>query len=63
MYVQHMCAWYLWRSEEGIGFFRIVVTDGCKRPCGLWEPNLGTLKEQQVILTTEPSLYAQDDFS
>lgn len=64
MSVYYMQAWYLWRSEEDTGFFRTGVTEGCKLPRGLWEPNLGTLQEQQVTLITEPSLYAQeDDFS
>ena len=31
-------------------------TDNCEPPCGGWELNLGLLQEQQVLLTTEPSL-------
>jgi hypothetical protein len=31
------------------------VRDGCGPPCGFWEPDLGPLQEQQVLLTTEPS--------
>lgn len=29
------------------------VADGCKLSCGNWAPNLGSLQEQQVFLTTE----------
>jgi hypothetical protein len=32
------------------------ITDGCELPCGCWELNSGTLEEQSVLLTTEPSL-------
>jgi hypothetical protein len=32
------------------------VTDSCELPCGSWELNQGGLKEQPVLLTTEPSL-------
>jgi hypothetical protein len=32
------------------------ITDGCEPPCGCWELNSGPLKEQPVLLTTEPSL-------
>lgn len=33
------------------------VTDGCEPPpYGCWEPNLGPLQEQQMLLTAEPSL-------
>ena len=27
--------------------------------CGCWEPNLGLLQEQQLLLTTDPSVQAQ----
>jgi hypothetical protein len=29
---------------------------GCEPPCGCWELNLGSLEEQSVLLTAEPSL-------
>lgn len=32
------------------------VKEGCKPPCGYWELNLCTLKEQPVVLTTKPLL-------
>ena len=31
-------------------------TDSCELPCGCWELNLGLLKEQPGLLTTESSL-------
>jgi hypothetical protein len=30
------------------------VQDGCELPCGCWEPSLGPLQKQPVLLTTEP---------
>jgi hypothetical protein len=35
-----------------------VSVDSCELPCGCWELNPGTLEEQPVLLTTEPSLQA-----
>ena len=32
------------------------ITDSCKPPGGCWVLNLGSLEEQSVLLTTEPSL-------
>jgi hypothetical protein len=32
------------------------VTDRRELPCECWESNLGPLQEQEVFLTTEPSL-------
>jgi hypothetical protein len=32
------------------------ITDGCEPPCGCWELNSGSLEEESVLLTTEPSL-------
>ena len=33
-----------------------LTTYSCEPPCGCWELNSGPLKEQSVLLTTEPSL-------
>ena len=41
--------------EEAIG----THYRGCEPPCGCWELNSGTLEEQSVLLTTEPSLQPQ----
>jgi hypothetical protein len=38
--------------EEGID----LITDGCEPPCGCWELNSGSLEEQSVLSTAEPSL-------
>lgn len=35
------------------------TTDGCDLPCGFWELNSGTLEEQSVLLTFEPSLWTK----
>ena len=53
MYVYHVCAWCLWRPEEGIRSPGTGVTDGCEPPYGYWESNLGPLEEQQVLLKAE----------
>jgi hypothetical protein len=49
---------YACMTEEGIKQKRASdpITDGCEPPCGFWELNSGPLKEQLVLLTTEPSL-------
>lgn len=33
--------------------------DGCEPTCGCWEPTLGHLQEQQVLLATKPSFQPQ----
>ena len=33
-----------------------LITGGYEPPCGCWELNSGPLKEQAMLLTTEPSL-------
>ena len=33
-----------------------LITDVCEPPCGCWELNSGSLEEQSVLLTAEPSL-------
>lgn len=53
MYVFHVHAWYLWKSEEGIGSLYIGVIDGYGPLCECWEWILGPLQEQ-VLLTNEP---------
>jgi hypothetical protein len=35
---------------------RDLITDGCEPPCGCWELNSGSLEEQAMLLTAEPSL-------
>jgi hypothetical protein len=38
------------------GSYETRVTEGCELSCGCWESKLGLLKEQQVLLASEPSL-------
>jgi hypothetical protein len=33
-----------------------LITDSCEPPCGFWDLNSGSLEEQSVLLTAEPSL-------
>lgn len=47
-----------WRTEEGEPSPRTGVRSGCRALCGSWEPNAGTLYEQQVFLIAEQSLQA-----
>jgi hypothetical protein len=42
-----MCAWYLERPEEGIGFLTVGVTNVCEILGGCWDLNL-------ELLGTEP---------
>ena len=56
VYTNHIRAWCLQRSEEGVGSPRTGVIDGCEPPCRCQELNSGLLEEQPVLLTTKPSL-------
>lgn len=47
--VYHMNACWLSRPEKG-------VVDGYELPCGCWEPHLGPLEMQQVLLMLPSSL-------
>jgi hypothetical protein len=55
-YVYHVCVWYPGSSEGGIGSPRNDVTDSCEAPGQSWNPNVGLLQEQQMLITPEPSL-------
>lgn len=55
--VPSVCAWFLWRPEEGIESPETRITDSWELPCRCWELNLGPLEEQQpVLLIAESSL-------
>lgn len=41
------------RPEEGSRPLGTVATEGCKLPCGCWDPNPGPSREQPLLLTTE----------
>lgn len=53
-----MYVWYPWRSEEDTGCPGTGIMDSYEPPCGCWESNPDPLQQQQVLLTTEPSLRA-----
>ena len=42
------------KSEDGVKYPGTGVTDGCEPLYGCWESNLGPLKEQPLLLTSEP---------
>lgn len=44
------------RSEKSCRTPWTTVTDICKPACGWWDPYSGAMQEQQLLLTTEPSL-------
>jgi hypothetical protein len=56
VYVHHVHAWYLERSEEDTRYPGTGLRAGCELPCGCWELNLGPMQELQVFLTAELSL-------
>lgn len=49
MQFYHMCAWYLWKPEEGIGLSGPGIKDGFEPSCECWELNLDPVQEQQVL--------------
>ena len=53
--VHHVYA-VLSELAKGVRSTETEVTDGCEQPHECWDPNLGPLQEQQVLLTIEPSL-------
>lgn len=55
VWVPRAC-WCQQRPEEGIKSPETEVTECCEPPCGCRESILDPLKEQPVLLTTEPSL-------
>lgn len=56
MHVYSVGSRYPQRAEEGTEFPGAEIYVDGEPPCGCWEPNTGTLEEQQVLLTTEPHL-------
>jgi hypothetical protein len=60
IYVYHVCNWWPQMSEEGTSDSPSpAVMCGCDQTCSCSELNPGPLQEQQVLLTTEPSLQLQ----
>lgn len=54
-YVHHMCAWRPQIAEVGAGSLGTGITGSCELPCVYWEPNLGPLEEQQMLLIATSS--------
>lgn len=54
VYVAHACC--LQRLEEGVRSPGTGVKDGCEPPSFSWDPKPGPLQDQQVLLTTKPTL-------
>lgn len=48
------------RSEKGSRSLGTGLIDDYERQCRWWGPNLGPPKEQQGLLTTEPSLWVSN---
>ena len=55
MPAHHMCAWCLWGPEEGADPSELELQIVMSHQVGRGN-KLGSLKEQLVLLTTEPSL-------
>jgi hypothetical protein len=51
LYVSSTCVHM--RPEESVEIPWAGVSGGCESLCGCWEPNLGSLQEQSMLLTTE----------
>lgn len=50
-----VCIWYL-RTSEGVGASGTIFMGDWKLLWGFWELNPGPLKEQEILLTMQPSL-------
>lgn len=55
-YLCTTCTHYPLKSEEGIRSHGTGVSDSCKWPRECWQWNPGSLGEQVVLMTVEPSL-------
>lgn len=52
----YIYAWWPKISEKHIEYPKTRLKHGCVPPSGRWKSNLGRLQEQQVALTSEPTL-------
>lgn len=50
VYVYHIYAWCLLRSEEGVSIPGTEVRDGWEQLCGCWKPSPDPLREQGLSL-------------
>lgn len=55
MYVHHTIPGALRVQKMALDHPGTRVMGGCESPCWFWEQNPGLLKEQKVLLTTDPS--------
>lgn len=53
--VRYVYTWHLGTPEEGVKSSGTVVIFSCELPHGYWDSNLGPLKDQKMLLNTEPS--------
>lgn len=56
-FILFTCACACESQKGGVGSPGAGVTDGCEPPCRYWNVNLGPLKDQQLLLTTETSVW------
>lgn len=63
MYLFALCAWCLWRPEEGMGSLGTGVRDVCEPPCGCWALNASPVLEHRLLFPAEPSLQPQEQIS
>lgn len=57
MYVHHLNACCLWKSDELVGPLRVEWQTAVSPVSGLWESKLDPLQEQQALLNTEPIFF------
>jgi hypothetical protein len=50
------------RLEDSGNPLQLELTGGHEPPCGCWELSLRPLQEQQVLLTTQPSLQPRTNY-
>lgn len=56
MSLQHVWAWYQWKSEDGIRCSGTGIIDICEPPCICWGLNPPLLEEHAMLFISEPSL-------
>lgn len=56
MSVYRICVLCSQRPVEGLGSHGTGIMGNCELSCTFWELKLGSMEEQPVLLTIEPSL-------
>jgi hypothetical protein len=54
--VSASCVQCSWRLEERVRSLETGGVDGSELTCGCWELNVESLEQQQMLLSTEPSV-------